>query len=170
MNTQPPATRRSLAVLGFTVLLVIACSFSATLPDLNQISQGAGSTAQAFITQAQGDINLTLQAITPGANKAEAPKDIPVLSNAIGFYGSQTHVLYSTTTAFKDVLAYYRQQMPAEGWGGAPGEEVMEHAAWLIYTKENRTATIIITASGSNVAVDIDIKQEALPTITAGAP
>jgi hypothetical protein len=170
MNTHPPATRRSLAVLGFTVLLVIACTFSVTLPNLNQISQGAGSTAQAFITQAQGDINLTLQAITPGANKAEAPTDIPILSDATGFYGSQTHVLYSTATTFTDVLAYYRQQMLTKGWGEAPGEEVMEHAAWLIYTKENRTATIIITASGNNVAVDIDIKQEALPTITAGTP
>jgi len=169
MNPKPPATRRTLALLGLTVLLVIACSFSVTLPDLNRLSQGLDSTAQALITQAQGDISLTLQAITPGANRAEAPKDIPVLPDATGFYGNQTHVLYATATAFKNVVDYYQQQMPAEGWEEAPGEQVTEHSAWLVYTKEDRTATVVITSSSNGVAVDIDIKQEALPTITPGA-
>jgi len=167
MNLKLPVNHRSLAILCLTALLVMACSFSVTLPNLDQLSQGVGSTAQVFITQAQGAIDLTLQAITPGANRAEAPKDIPVLSDATGFYGNQTHVLYMTTTAPKDVLAFYKQQMPIDGWAEAPGEKVTEHTAWLAFTKGDRTATIVIT-SGSGVSVDIDIKQEISPTATSG--
>ncbi|HTX78952.1 MAG TPA: hypothetical protein VMC62_04755 [Longilinea sp.] len=158
MKPNLSATPRTLALLGFTVLLVIACSFSVDLSAINQIPQGIDSTAQAIITQAQGEINLTLQAITPGANRAEAPTDIPVLPDATGFYGSQTHILYTTKTAFNDVVSYYQQQMPDQGWKETPGEAIAEHTAWLIYNKDNRTATVVITSSNNGVAVDIDIK------------
>jgi hypothetical protein len=169
MNPKPAINHRARAVLSLIALLVVACSFSVTLPDLSQLSQGAGSTAQAVITQAQGDLNLTLQAITPGANRTEAPKDIPVLSDATGFYGNPTHVLYMTTTSLKDVTAFYKQQMPDEGWAEASSDDkITEHSALLTFKKEDRTATVILTASSSGVSVDIDIKQEVVPATVKG--
>jgi hypothetical protein len=109
------------------------------------------ATAQAFGTQAaqQGSGSLaTVQAMATqfSESSGEPPEDIPIPEGElIGFVAMGNLVSYGIQMPFDEVLAYYQNEMPANGWTEAPrGNVIADSAAVLVYDKVDRMVTITL--------------------------
>jgi hypothetical protein len=64
-------------------------------------------------------------------------------------------VSYESSSSLDDVLAFYQEQMPAEGWSDRGNSFISESSAMLSFTKNDRTATVTLTDAGGTVSVVI---------------
>lgn len=125
--------------------------------------QGPGfiETAQAFATQEGPGLIETAQAMATsiaGANQA-LPEDIPIVSGTTeNLYTTGETVSYITPLDFQSVLAYYQQEMPANGWEADTNNTVLTtNTAVLQYDKVNRHTTITLSVSNGKTVVLIII-------------
>lgn len=109
------------------------------------------ATAQAFGTQAAsegGESLATVQAMATqfAESSGDLPEDIPVPDGEkTGFVAMGNLVSFGIQQPFDEVLAYYQNEMPANGWEEAEtGNLVADSAAVLVFEKINRTATITL--------------------------
>jgi hypothetical protein len=99
----------------------------------------------------------TLPALATAFAGGEAPEDIPVLDQAENLFGSETAVSYETTVPFDDVVTFYKEQMPANGWEEAEGSFSFGEVSILNYVKEGRSAIVTITKAGEKTTVLVGI-------------
>ncbi|MCI0518986.1 MAG: hypothetical protein L0Z70_01870 [Chloroflexi bacterium] len=107
-------------------------------------TSGLVETAQAFATQEVPALKETAQAAITQAQEllGDAPADIPVLEDKAEYVGTANMVSYTTPTALDDVIAFYKQAMPANGWQEANAPPELGELVVLYYEKDQRAAAI----------------------------
>jgi hypothetical protein len=92
----------------------------------------------------------------------EIPADIPVVDGEIqDLISSKKVVSYSTSMSFDEVVGFYQDQMPINGWAEKDGSVVTADAALLYYKKVDREATVTLSqGSGGNETIVMIIIQE----------
>ena len=124
---------------------------------------GAGAEGTIHWDYEVTDVNQPVDISAP-ENCGGAAEDIPLMPDAqdTASFGEMT--TYSSASPLDDVVAFYRAEMPANGWtedesaGGLSTDEL----AMLTYTKEGRTASITITfdSSSNTTSVLISVSGE----------
>lgn len=129
-------------------------------------TQGAPllETAEAFVTDAPSlqdtveavitenpEVVETVQAIaTEGLDMGEAPDDIPVVDESTiqNFYGSDALVSYTTSQDFDSVVAFYKDEMPANGWEADPAMSFeIKNTATMTWNQVDQQAIVIVTVN-----------------------
>jgi cytochrome c551/c552 len=126
-----------------------------------QEGPGFIETAQAFATQEGPGLLETAQAMATavaGSNQAP-PEDIPIVSGTTeNLYTTDEIVTYITPLDFQSVLAFYQQEMPANGWeADSTNTALTANTAVLQYDKVDRHATITLSESDGKTVVLIII-------------
>jgi hypothetical protein len=123
--------------------------------------RGLLETGQARITQDGSGLLATLEAIaTQGFSTSEGPEDIPVVDETYvsDFFASDFIVSYFSTLDYPSVLAFYKQEMPDNGWTEVvEGTLETENAAVLKYVKDDRSATITLSSSPQDQRTAVQI-------------
>ncbi len=111
------------------------------------------ATANAIGTVAAdqgGDPLATAQALATQANlgSGDPPEDIPILDGEIdNLFTSDFSVSYGTSVEFAEVVQFYQDEMPANGWDEDTDARVLtEIAAVIVYNKIDRSAVVTISA------------------------
>ncbi len=118
-------------------------------------------TAQAFATQEGPGLIETAQAIATalaGGNQTP-PDDIPIVNGTTeNLFATAETVSYFTPMDFQSVLAYYQQEMPANGWEADSSNTILTaNTAVLQYGKADRHAMITLSVSNGKTVVLIII-------------
>jgi hypothetical protein len=87
----------------------------------------------------------------------EAPAEFPAMADAqdrAAFGGMMT---YASPSEFKDVVAFYEEEMPKQGW--SPGEEAMkmEGLAMLNFSKDGTVAQLLISYDADTALTNVVI-------------
>ncbi len=131
----------------------------------SQQGSGLAATIQALATQAAGEnYSATLEAFiaTQGPQAQETmraaatqaaeffsgipPADVPILpGETTQFLANDNIVSYLTETAYQDAIAFYKEQLPANGWEPSfPSAVESEEGTILRYHKPDRALTATI--------------------------
>jgi hypothetical protein len=127
---------------------------------------GAMQTAQALITQNVGDLLATVMAFPTQASDLTTPPDdipLPAEADTSNLFATQSVVTYLTTLDYRNVVSFYEDSMPAEGWSlASSGNLETDSLAIINYEKDERAATLIIVnnAVQDQTAVTIMIKSK----------
>jgi hypothetical protein len=121
------------------------------------------STIQAVATDNPGLVQTAQAIIHQEIPTGEPPSDIPVMnrSKLNSFFGSSQYIFYTSPDPYADVLKFYQTEMPNNGWQlNENASHEFSNAAQLVYEKDNRTATINLSANPLNntTVVVIDIR------------
>lgn len=100
------------------------------------------------------DINASIT-IEPPPGCGTAESDLPIMPDAADKTTMSGMVMYESASAFDDVLAFYQEQMPANGWSDTGDTFTAPGSAMLSYTKDERTATVTLTGEDGAVSVMI---------------
>jgi hypothetical protein len=110
---------------------------------------GVLKTAQAAITEKAPGIGETAQAIVTEVytSPEEAPADIPIMDGEkSAFVGTSQAVSYFINAEFQDAVDFYKKEMPNKGWQADTSKDsTSENLVELHFTKDNRSATVVIT-------------------------
>ncbi len=111
---------------------------------------GAQQTLQAVATEQGPAVQATAQALATqlAESVGELPPDIPLAeTDPDNLVATSSLVTYNAGLTVAEVIQFYETQMPANGW--TPDEDELlrtDNAAILAFSKDNRQATITITA------------------------
>lgn len=107
------------------------------------------------------DANKPFEIVPPEG--CEGPSsDIPVMLDALDKMTLGEMVSYRSPSSFADVKGFYEREMPANGWQ-ASGEPMQgEGFAQLTYSKETRTASIMLSfdASTNETTVIVQVTKQ----------
>jgi len=120
-------------------------------------------TAKAFATQGGPEMLETIQSAATELAFGEAPSDIPIIdqSQIENLVASNLLVTFTANMPYDEVVNYYKQNMPLNGWQEVPGGRVeTDLSSWLPYEKTDRKATILITPSGDQSFIVITIENK----------
>jgi hypothetical protein len=111
---------------------------------------GLKETVEAAVTQIEDSgLRETVQAMATDIfiSPEDVPPDIPIMAGEkSAFVGSPQAISYFVNTDFASVLAFYQQEMPAQGWGKIDyGTTITDSTAELFYEKPGQKATVVIT-------------------------
>jgi hypothetical protein len=80
-----------------------------------------------------------------------AAEDIPMMADAADQSAFGGTSLYSSPSTFKDVVAFYEKEMPAQGWQAKEdGGMSTEGLSMKSYTKDGRTVQVTITSDSAD--------------------
>ncbi|NOK85070.1 MAG: hypothetical protein GFH27_549327n82 [Chloroflexi bacterium AL-W] len=105
------------------------------------------------------DINTVDSIVLPPECAAQSPADdVPVPDNAVDKANFAGLITFSSPDTPTDVAAYYRDEMPAQGWG--IGEETtFGDFITLEFTKEERTLSITISPDEESGGSDVMLNE-----------
>lgn len=111
---------------------------------------GVKETVQSVATDiGESGIKETAQAVVTDlpSISGEKPVDIPVLGDGVSdLIASQDLVSYFSTGSFQEVLDFYYREMPENGWVKVERDSsVMDNLATLVFEKNGRRASVIVT-------------------------
>ena len=116
---------------------------------LTSEAPGALETLQAFSTENGPGILQTYQAYVTkmSENNNNPPPDIPLVpGDKENLYVSQELVSYFTSMEFQNVLTFYIDEMPKNGWNKVEqGWVENSNSAVLTYEKPNRSVSITLS-------------------------
>lgn len=137
-------------VVGEPAQFVVKYTFEATGTD-TFFGTGTGAEGTLRWDYEVDKVNQPLD-ITAPENCGGAPDDIPIMADAVDTTSFSGITSYGSPTAFADVVAFYKTQMPANGWteDASSGTFATDDFTTLSFTKEGRTASITITADSSS--------------------
>ncbi len=102
------------------------------------------------------DVNTPITIELPEACAgAGAESEFPIMADATNMTTMTGMTMYESASSFDDVVAFYQEQMPANGWSDTGGGFSSPGNTMLNYGKEGRTANIIISESDGTVSVMI---------------
>jgi hypothetical protein len=114
-------------------------------------AQGPGlvETVLAVATQEGPALLATAQAYITEAAPGDAPDDIPIIQgDKEMFFQSPKMVSYRIPLPYPQVVEFYKNQMPANGWAEEDQDWVEgETVSNLQYEKTNRRASVVLTSS-----------------------
>jgi len=110
------------------------------------------STWEWNVTDANGSFQIQAP---EGCESAAA--DIAVMADATeqSTYGDT--ITYSSPSALADVVSFYKSEMPKAGWQASGTPTEMEGLTMLEFTKEERTASVMITWDESSQKTSVII-------------
>jgi len=129
-------------------------------------AQGPGlvQTALAVATQQGPEILSTAQTYITQLAPGNAPADIPVIEGDKQMsFQSNALVSYVIGKPIADVVEFYKEQMPANGWTKREQEWLESPAAAnLVYEKPDRRASVVLSVSpgGGETIVLITIENK----------
>jgi len=88
----------------------------------------------------------------------DKPVDIPIIEGSEEMMSSKGLITFTTEKELYEIIDYYNQQMPANGWNKT-GEKVEEDSTELTFEKGGRKATINVISFpfiGTNVTITIE--------------
>ncbi len=150
---------RFLWALSSLVIISLACTVALSSPTASATPTKPTDTATATgavatAPEGSGVLETPLPEITPtelgfdffGGDVGEKPADIPVMQGGELEEASQTYVEYSLEAEnVAIVVEFYEREMPMNGWTKLDTESRVEaEIATLVYSKENRKATVTI--------------------------
>lgn len=100
------------------------------------------------------DVNKSFS-IEPPAGCEAAESELPTMPDATDMTSMGGMVMYTSASSFDDVLAFYREQMAAEGWSEQDDSFIGDGTAILNYAKDGRTATVTLASDDGAVSVVI---------------
>ncbi len=136
------------------------------------------ATAQALATEANlGDVAATAQALATEANLGDAaataqalatqtfgnlgtpPPDVPRVAGEIkDVFSTENLLSYSTPLAFADVVTFYKEAMPTNGWElQKNGSLEMPELVVLSYTRADRDAIVTISINPADKQTLVNI-------------
>lgn len=122
---------------------------------------GLIETARAFATEAgPGLVDTAQAALTQAASlSGQVPEDIPLVSgDKTNFIANETLISYQTTLPLNDVVGFYLNQMPVNGWEAREqGRIVTDAVAVLPFSKLDRDALVTISQTDGMSLVLINI-------------
>jgi hypothetical protein len=106
------------------------------------------------------DVNQPIDIQAP-ADCGGAAEDIPMMDDAQDQAAFGEMSTYSTPSAFDDVVAFYEEEMKANGWVEAEeGGMSTEGMSMKNYTKDGRKVQVVITADSSSGKTSVMITEE----------
>lgn len=84
--------------------------------------------------------------IEPPKDCGGTPEDIPLMTDATDKSSFGTMSTYTSPSAFDAVVEFYKKEMVAQGWAAQEGGMAVDGFAQLTFTKDKRTASVMITA------------------------
>lgn len=93
--------------------------------------------------------------IEPPAGCEAAESEFPMMPDATNTSSFGGMVTYESSSSFDDVLAFYQEQMPAEGWSDTGDSFITEGTAMLGYTKDERSVNVTLTEADGKITVMI---------------
>jgi hypothetical protein len=114
---------------------------------------GAGylETVESFVTNEPGGLLETAQALATNAlGMGGQPEDVPLLAEETRsqFFANASIISYATSVDLPTSINFYKTSMPFNGWEPiSEGNLETESAAILRYAKDDRIATVTLTAS-----------------------
>jgi hypothetical protein len=136
------------------------------------------ATAQALATQANlGDVAATAQALATEANLGDAaataqaaatealgslgtpPPDIPLVEGETkDVFAMESLLTYSTPLAFDEVVAFYKEAMPANGWEYLKDSSLeMGELAVLNFSRAGRDASVTVTINPTSKETSVNV-------------
>ena len=100
------------------------------------------------------DVNVPIT-IEPPSGCEAAESEFPMMPDASDLTTMAGMTMYTSASSFDDVLAFYQEQMPANGWSDTGDTFITSDTAMLSYAKEERTATVTLTGEDETVSVVI---------------
>jgi hypothetical protein len=132
---------------------------------------GLMETAQSYATQAGPGLQQTASALATRAadTLGSTPQDIPIIpGEKTDFLSSQALITYITSYELSSVMAFYMEQMPANGWNFNPSRSSLdEDFTKLFFEKiggqeDGRQASVVLASSptGDQTIVLITIQNQ----------
>ena len=99
-----------------------------------------------------GDLQATAESFQEDFTSGEVPSDVPIVEGETkDFFSSDTFVSYTTTMDFEDVLAFYKEELPNNGWeADEMGAFEIEGTALLSYSKDDQIILVTISTEASD--------------------
>ncbi len=116
-----------------------------------------GREGKATIQIDAFDVNTDITIELPeGAEAAPSLPDVPTMPDATNIMPMGGMVIYETASSVEEVVDFYRQEMPAQGW--TEDEEsafVTEDMAALSFAKDSQQASILVSVEEGQTQVMI---------------
>jgi hypothetical protein len=100
------------------------------------------------------DVNQPINIVPPAGCEA-TETEFPIMPDATNQSSMGGLLTYESNSSFDDVLSFYQEQMPTNGWSDSGDSFINSGNAMLGYTKDGRTATIALTDSEGKISVMI---------------
>ena len=98
------------------------------------------------------DVNQPIS-VEPPAGCGAAESEYPMMADATDLTTMENMVMYTSASSLDDVLAFYKEQMPADGWSETGDSITSEGTAMQSYTKEGVTVSLTLTEQDGKVTV-----------------
>ncbi|MFN8596662.1 MAG: hypothetical protein U0559_10840 [Anaerolineae bacterium] len=123
---------------------------------------GAGSANSEGTIRWTYEVKSANQPLTiePPKDCGGAADDIPVMSDATDKSGFGAMTIYTTASAFDDVVKFYKQEMVAKGWAEKEGGMSADGFTMLTFTKDKRSASVTITFDKDKNSTSVMISVE----------
>ena len=145
---------------NYVVLMEISFEGEDLDMDLGETDEGA-KAVRMEIHYETTDVNepFTIEAPAEATESSSLPDDIPVPDGTSGVNNMFGMINYTSETAPEEVHAFYQEEMPNNGWTEVSAEAMS--GLWMLeYTKDGRTANIMITEDDSgNASVMITVAE-----------
>ncbi len=115
----------------------------------NPVSQEEGRIEWEYELR---DVNAPIT-IEPPPDCEAAAIEFPIMPDATDVTTLGGIVMYTSPSSLDDVIAFYQEQMPADGWKDTGDAFISENNAMLSYTKEGRLATVTLTSEDGKISV-----------------
>jgi len=123
----------------------------------------ANSEGKLDWTYEVSDVNKPLDIKPPAGCEGQA-QDIPIMADATDKTTMGTMITYKSASKLEDVIAFYKEQMPKNGWKASEGEPLItDEMAMLDYEKEGSKSSVTITLDKDSGQVSVLISVEKQP-------
>ncbi len=91
------------------------------------------------------DIGQSFKIELPADSGCQAATDIPIMKDATDMSTFGEMITYTSPSSFEDVVNFYKDEMPNNGWEASGDSLEMEGFAQFEFTKDTRKAQIMIS-------------------------
>ena len=98
------------------------------------------------------DVNVPIT-IEPPPGCEATESEFPIMPDATDMTTVGGMTMYTSASPLDDVLAFYQEQMQANGWSDTGDTFIASDTAMLSYTKEERTVTVALNIEDGAVSV-----------------
>ncbi len=106
------------------------------------------------------DINqpIVIEPPAEATQQTQGRDDIPTMPDAAVQSAMENFIYFTVDASVADATQFYETQMSQNGWQSEGDPMVMEDTAFLSYTKDGQTASIVISKDDSGTSVIISVE------------
>ncbi|MBN1667293.1 MAG: hypothetical protein JW862_09390 [Anaerolineales bacterium] len=122
----------------------------ATQANVEELSATLEAMTTAMPVDLEG-LQATAEAVTESLQPGEAPPDIPLVDETTNLFTSKDLVSYTTALGYRQVIDFYKEQMPLNEWIALEDDNIETPAAAILnFEKPNRKAVVTISSNPLN--------------------